>query len=156
MRRPPWDVLVRVLGCLQKDNPHSIHSQTHRRVVFILTRGRRDSKDNNEIWLYILFSQTSSKLTPSPSSWMPWGSHKSKHPSHLSQPACSLASALLSTIPLCFRRSICKRSWSFGLSLVQLWSSSCQLSWKQSVHSKWSIDVLELILILPLFVLFTL
>lgn len=92
-----WTSLWRDLWgmcCMQKDAcllaPESTHTHTytHTQVIFVLACGRWDSKDNNKVWLYILFSQTSSKLSLSPSSCVLWGSSKSQHPSHFRQLAC--------------------------------------------------------------------
>lgn len=102
-------------------------------VIFILAHSRWDSKDNNKVWLYILFSQTSSKLSLSPSSSVLWASSKSQHPSHFSLPACLLlcspVTAFLLANPRCAFESKCARVYVWSLQIVcpwpvLLWSSS--------------------------------
>lgn len=74
---------------------HAEHTQTHTpghtrtrpQVIFILAHGRWESKNNNQVWLHILFSQTSSKLSPSPSCRVLWASSNSQHQSHFIRPA---------------------------------------------------------------------
>lgn len=63
------------------------HSHTEPQVIFILAHGRWESRKNNQVGLHILFSQTSSKLSPSPSSRVLWASSNRQHQSHFIQPA---------------------------------------------------------------------
>lgn len=62
-------------------------NSTQPQVIFILAHSRWESKNNNQVWLHILFSQTSSKLSPSPSCRVLWASSNSQHQSHFIRPA---------------------------------------------------------------------
>lgn len=62
-------------------------THTEPQVIFILAHGRWESKNNNQVWLHILFSQTSSKLSSSPSCRVLWASSNSQHQSHFIRPA---------------------------------------------------------------------
>lgn len=46
-----------------------------------------ESRNNNQVWLHILFSQTSSKLSPSPSRRVLWASSDRQHQSHFIRPS---------------------------------------------------------------------
>lgn len=70
------------IACMQKDTHTHTHLHTEPQVIFILARGRWESRKNNQVGLHILFSQTSSKLSPSPSSRVLWASSNRQHQSH--------------------------------------------------------------------------
>lgn len=78
------------IACMQRDTHTHTHMHAHLhtdpQVIFILARGRWQSRNNNQVWLHILFSQTSSKLSPSPSSCMLWASPNRQHQSHFIGP----------------------------------------------------------------------